>query len=254
MTNKLVRGGTVSPLHTDAGHYLAALLDAGDSAGRITPEQRSHIRRDMEQMLTVGASNAFTANYDELLPKGKNYFFADSAAGAGGGQRLYFPWDLDAVFTGQSTGSIYRDKTGKLSDYQRYITEVPEFRQQYNQIMLDLLEGPLAVASLHSFLFDLEAALTPSLLADPYGPNDVAGLFNGLRTWITARHANVLWQVQNDMQSASAASDSMAAVPEPSALAMLLPAALAAWWARRAGAARRRRSSLAVTRRASDVR
>ena len=74
MTNKLVRGGTVSPLHSDAGHYLAALLDAGDSAGRITPEQRAHIRRDMERMLTdlavrytFGASSSMPAEKAQAL-------------------------------------------------------------------------------------------------------------------------------------------------------------------------------------------
>jgi spore coat protein CotH len=192
---------------------------------------------DMEQMLTVGAINAFTANLDELLSKGKNFFFADYSPGAAGGQRLYFPWDLDAVFTGQADASIYTGRRGDLSDYQRYILGVPEFRDQYNQIMLDLLDGPLAVASLHGFLDELETALTPSLQADPYDPGDVAGLFNNLRGWITARHANVLWQVQEDMGATGALL-----VPEPSAAASLMAAALAVLLARRPRRASRRRS------------
>jgi hypothetical protein len=74
MTNKPVRSVTLPPLHTDAGHFLAALLDAGERAGRITPEQRSRIRRDMERMLTdlavrytFGASSSMPAEKAQAL-------------------------------------------------------------------------------------------------------------------------------------------------------------------------------------------
>jgi hypothetical protein len=161
-----------------------------------------------------------------LLTKGKNFWFADFDGGASGGKRLYFPWDLDAVL-GKTNSSIYRARNNTLSDYEKYITENPTFRAQYNQIMLDLLNGPLAVAPTLSFLDQLEATLTPSLLADSntgFGntPDAVAGEFDRIRDWMVARHANVLQQVQADM-----AQQSSAAVPEPS-LAALLTAGAAA--------------------------
>jgi len=169
---------------------------------------------DMTEFLTVGAVNTFSSTNDELLNKGKNFFFVDY--GEGQGQRLYFPWDLDSIFN-RVTSSIYEDKT----DYQRYLVNVPAFRDQYNQIMMDLLDGPLAVTPLHDFLDQLEAALTPSLLADPYNnvgntPGDIAGYFDNMDQWITDRHANVLQQVQADMLAAPSAS-----TPEPTTLALV---------------------------------
>jgi hypothetical protein len=176
---------------------------------------------DMDQMLTVGAVNVFTVNPDELLSKGKNFFCADYEVGAAGGQRLYFPWDLDAVFK-NTASSIYGDS----SDYQRYIVNAPAFRDQYNQIMLDLLDGPFAVAPSHDFLNELEAILTPWLLADPYSvigntPEEVAGHFDNMRQWMADRHANVFQQVQDDLLKFNTPVS-----PEPSTLVLLFVALL----------------------------
>jgi hypothetical protein len=120
---------------------------------------------------------------------------------------------------------------------------VPPFRDQYNQIMMDLLDGPLAVAPLHDFLDQLEAALTPSLLADPYNnvgntPGDITGYFDNMRQWITDRHANVLQQVQADMLAAPAAS-----TPEPTTLALVGVALIAGLCRRVRTAARGKWSS-----------
>jgi len=171
---------------------------------------------NMAEMLTVGAVNTFSSTNDELLSKGKNFFFADFGAGAGDGQRLYFPWDLDSVFN-SLTRSIYANVT----DYQVYLVNAPPFRDQYTQIMMDLLSGPLAVAPLTGFLDQLETVLTPSLLADPYSdlgstPEEIAGYFEEMRQWVTNRHANVLQQVQAEMLAGSPAS-----TPEPTTLAMV---------------------------------
>src|SRR5687768_15924352 len=180
---------------------------------------------DMKGMLTLGAVNAFTANSDELFTKGKNFWFADFQ----GGKRAHFPWDLDAVFKGTNE-SIY----GSNTPYTSYILNNPQFRDDYNEIMLDLLNGPLSVASLHAFLNDLEPALTPSLVADPNSNiENVAGHFDDLREWITLRHANVLAQVQSDM-----AGGASAPVPEPG-VATVLPLASAVALLKR----RRRRSA-----------
>ena len=163
---------------------------------------------DMKGMLTLGAVNAFTTNPDELFNKGKNFWFADFEDEDGGAtQRLHFPWDLDAVFK-RTDATIY----GGNSPYTTYILNNPTFRAQYNQIMLDLLNGPLAVQSLHDFLNQLEPQLGPWLAADPNSNIDnVAGHFDDLRDWITARHANVVGQVQADLLARS----SGALLPEP---------------------------------------
>ncbi len=194
---------------------------------------------DMEQMLTVGAINAFTGNPDEMINKGKNFFFADYEVGAAGGQRLHFPWDLDAVLQSPTT-SIYLNKGGGMSDYQEFIIDSPAFHDQYNQIMLDLLDGPLAVEASNDFLSELEAVLTPSILEDPDSkigstPEEIAGHFDGLRQWMTDRHANVLQQVQDDMLKTQSHL-----VPEPSSMALLI-LALAVLLGRRVQLARRMR-------------
>jgi hypothetical protein len=157
---------------------------------------------DMRGMLVLGAVDAFTANSDNLFNRGHNDFFADVADG----KRRYFPWDLDAVFT-STTAPIY----GTAHAYQQYILNNPQFRDDYNAIMLELLDGPLSVASLNGFIDQLEPELTPWLLADPNSNIDsVSGEFSGLRNWISARHANVLSQVQADVASSTA-------TPEPAA-------------------------------------
>jgi spore coat protein CotH len=169
---------------------------------------------DMPQMLTVGAANVFTGNMDELLTKGKNFFFADFGPGVAGAKRLYFPWDLDSVFSGKISNSIYASKAGT---YQQYITLDPAFHGQFNQIMLDLMGNPITATQ--AFLNQLEPVLTPSLLADPYSEigttaADIAGEFNSIRQWITNRRANVIQQVQSHPFAG-------AEVPEPSAGALL---------------------------------
>ncbi len=194
---------------------------------------------DMERMLTVGAINAFTANPDEMLSNGKNFFFADYDVGAAGGKRLHFPWDLDAVFQNPTT-SIYLNRAGGMSDYQQFIIDSPAFHDQYNQIMLDLLDGPLAVEANNDFLTELEALLTPSILEDPESkigstPEEIAEHFQEIRQWMADRHANVLMQVQDDMLAAQSRL-----VPEPSSMALLI-LALAVLLGRRVQAARRMR-------------
>jgi hypothetical protein len=180
---------------------------------------------DMEQMLTVGAIEAFIGNYDGMLTKGKNFFFADYAPGAGpeNGRRLYLPWDLDAVLGGSGTTSIYDSKGQKFDAYRQYITDVPYYRTQYNQIMLDLLNGSMSVQAYSDFLDQLELVLRDSIMADPDGKiGDVAGHFDSLLSWYSNRHANVLQQLADDMAAAAPTP-----TPEPSSIAILTIAALA---------------------------
>ena len=154
---------------------------------------------NMNGMLTQGAVDAYTDNHDSLLAHGKNFQFADFADPGLTGKdtrRLYFPWDLDAVFRSTS-GGIYGARSSRkvtTSPYQEVILRHPTFRAQYNQIMLDLLNGLLSVTNVHSFLDQAEATLSAALAADPY-PTGSGNSFQRLRQWVAARDANVRTQV-----------------------------------------------------------
>lgn len=161
---------------------------------------------DMQAMLTQGAVDAFTANGDALFSHGKNYFFVDFLDGR---KRMYYPWDLDAVFGGGGA-NIYAKESGgnrpKLtqSPFQSVILNHPGFRARYNAIMLGLLDGPISVPNVHAFLDQVEAAVGVALAEDPYVQvgGDVGAHFEGLRQWVAARDATVRAQVAaNDRPS-----------------------------------------------------
>jgi hypothetical protein len=157
---------------------------------------------NMSGMLTQGAVDAYTDNPDALLSHGKNFQFVDFIDPNNTGKdtrRLYFPWDLDAVFR-STTGNIYASGSGRKvapSPYQEVILRHPTFRAQYNQIMLDLLNGPLAVANVQAFLNQAEATISSALANDPFPTTDAspAEEFNQLRAWIAARDASVRSQL-----------------------------------------------------------
>lgn len=157
---------------------------------------------NMPGMLTQGAVDAYTDNPDALLSHGKNFQFVDFIDPNNTGKdtrRLYFPWDLDAVFRSTS-GSIYAsgsDRKVSLSPYQEVILRHPTFRAQYNQIMLDLLNGPLSVANVQAFLTQTEAVISSALDNDPYPTTNgsAADEFDGLRAWVAARDVNVRSQL-----------------------------------------------------------
>lgn len=157
---------------------------------------------NMPGMLTQGAVDAYTDNPDALLSHGKNFQFVDFIDPNNTGKdtrRLYFPWDLDAVFR-STTGNIYASGSGRkvsASPYQEVILGNPTFRAQYNQIMLDLLNGPLAVANVHAFLNQAEATILSALANDPFPTTNSspAEEFNQLRAWVAARDVNVRSQV-----------------------------------------------------------
>ena len=157
---------------------------------------------NMQGMLTQGAVDAYTDNPDALLSHGKNFQFVDFIDPNNTGRdtrRLYFPWDLDAVFR-STTGNIYASGSGRKispSPYQEVILRHPTFRAQYNQIMLDLLNGQLSVANVQAFLNQAEAVISTALANDPFPTTDAspADEFNSLRAWVAARDANVRSQI-----------------------------------------------------------
>jgi spore coat protein CotH len=157
---------------------------------------------NMAGMLTQGAVDAYTDNPDALLSHGKNFQFVDFIDPNNTGKdtrRLYFPWDLDAVFR-STTGNIYASGSGRkvsASSYQEVILRHPAFRAQYNQIMIDLLNGPLSVANVQTFLNQAEAAISSALANDPFPTTDgsPANEFDSLRSWVAARDVNVRTQL-----------------------------------------------------------
>jgi hypothetical protein len=152
---------------------------------------------DMRAMLVEGAVDAITDNSDALFTHGKNFKFVDFADAAG--RRLYYPWDLDAVFRG-ADGNIYGSASGRKfsqSPYQSVILNHPAFRSQYNQILLGLVNasGPLAESKVHAFLDAAAAAVQPALNEDPYVGSFRSGQFASLKTWISRRIPSIQAQV-----------------------------------------------------------
>ena len=157
---------------------------------------------DMRAMLVIAALDAFTDNPDALFTHGKNYFAVDSLPG-GTHRRAYYPWDLDAVFR-SATANIYASGSArKLTQtvFQSVILNHPTFRNEYNEIMLGLVDpaGPLGEATLHAWLDAAKAAVQPALNEDPYLMAEFkTGQFDFLKSWISQRIASVRTQVERN--------------------------------------------------------
>ena len=149
---------------------------------------------DMKGMPTMGAVNAFMSHGDALFSKGKNVMFADFSTGM---KRRYYPWDLDSVMT-QLNYNIFNPG----DHYADTILGVPEYRDQFKQILTDLLNGPMSESEAALFLDEMEPILTPWLLLDPNNKigsaGDIAAHFQKKKDWITQRKAIVLNQISQD--------------------------------------------------------
>ena len=161
---------------------------------------------DMPIMLTQGAVDAFSSNRDALFTHGKNFRHIDfNTTLFPERKRLYLMWDLDGAIT-DVAANIYGTSGGRKfvqTPYQQIILNHPVFRAQYNATLTGLLDpatGPLSQSALHTFLSNVEAAVSPALVEDPYAgfgsQEAAAGLFAGLREWVTQRISNVQAQVQ----------------------------------------------------------
>ena len=148
----------------------------------------------MQSMLTEGAVDAFSSNGDALFTHGKNFRHVDFASELGR-KRLYFMWDLDAAITNANAHIYGRPSKRRFeqSDYERVILNHPDFRVQYNTILLGLTApgGPLSETPLHAFLDAVEPALAAPLAQDPFQPIAAASHFAGLRDWVSDRVAVV---------------------------------------------------------------
>jgi hypothetical protein len=179
---------TSSPLHPEGG-----LCQTPDDTTLVT--QLNELI-NMQSMLSMAAVNAFVSNPDSLFSHQRNSHFMDFNAEnpLETRKRLYFPWDLDAA-NQRTTTDIYL--SDRPTEYQLLILCNPVFRAQYNQIMTNLVNGPLSEAPVIAFINSVEPVLTDAVAQDPYNklggntPAAVAEEFNSIRNWYLERIANV---------------------------------------------------------------
>jgi len=191
-----VKAGTGdSPVH----QYLCYDPFQSPSSGCPTPDAATLFADldaliNMQGMLTMGAVNAFVGHGDSLFSKGKNTMFADFSTGR---KREYYPWDLDSVLT-----KLNFDIFNPGDHYADVILGITSFRDQYKQVMTDLLMGPIDEARVSSFLDGMEVLLTPWLESDPNNQigssQDIAKHFQKKKDWVTDRKIIVLNQIAND--------------------------------------------------------
>ncbi len=142
---------------------------------------------DIPQLLSVGAVNAIMANHDAIMIKLNNYVFYDWA-----GPRAYFPWDLDSAM-----GDDYDVFTGTVPGGTTVFTDAlyTNWEDDYDQVLTDLLAGPLALDEIVAEIDRGVAVAGPTLEADPLVGGDAAAAGEALEAWWTARHAEVSAQV-----------------------------------------------------------
>lgn len=200
-------------LYLDYSPFRATRLSGkrvlNPTPGDAELERQLNSKINMDSFLRLGAVNAFTDNPDELFNKGKNFFWVDYSAG----HREYFPWDLDAAIRSTNAGiygslSVTNTKRGSTTTvnqhpYQSVILNHPKFRNQYNAILTNLLNGPMQPAYVQTDLMLFEALLTEALLEDPnnkigHSPEAISSYFAYLRNWISLRSTNVISQIQKN--------------------------------------------------------
>jgi hypothetical protein len=162
-------------------------------------------RINMEGLLTLAAVSAFHISPDDLISKGKNFFFVDySDALMSDGdpntdyRRQYFQWDLDSAFSGVDVeADIYDVGDLKFGVYEDFIIDNPVFNEWYTAIMQALLDGPFNEADLLAAVTAIEAEIGDALAADPHSNlgDAVPDWFDAFRGFLSARIANVQAQL-----------------------------------------------------------
>jgi len=153
---------------------------------------------NMQSMLTMAAVNIFIANPDSLFTHSRNSHFLDFNLDnpSETRKRLYLPWDVDASLK-STTFDIYQ----MTEEYPALIFGNPNFKAQYEQILIDLLTGPLSEANIHAFIDSIEPVLTDAVAADAGNQLDTPGVagvaeeFDNIRNWFSDRIANVFSQL-----------------------------------------------------------
>lgn len=166
---------------------------------------------DVPTMMALGAVEALTANPDGLFTHRHNFFMIDQLNHLVD-LRKYAPWDLDAAYNTKEEPSrhkVYGRKLGKnfvQTTYQQIILNHPDFREDFNQMVLDLIAGPLCPENALAFLDAVEPVISQALVDDPNNRLDVSvppdmvpvtvpEYFDYLRGWVVDRQAFVLEQV-----------------------------------------------------------
>jgi hypothetical protein len=117
---------------------------------------------------------------------------------------MYFPWDLDSAFKAFDYDIYHTDAP---RTYDELIMQNPVFRSQYNQIMRDLIAGPLTFQDINDFLDMVEPVISSAVTADPiamahlydrWDACSVPECFDAIRSWFSQRIPNVLAQVEFD--------------------------------------------------------
>jgi hypothetical protein len=149
--------GQVCPVPADVGITLPEHLQLG-------------------QLLRVGAVNAVIANTDGPVFKDNNYYRYDFAGG-----RAYLPWDLDTAmnsgfdpFTGDGVGGCTTLYTDVL---------FPTFEADYDDLLTDLLAGPLASTVIDVELDRVVTVAGAAMAVDPYVGGDAATTVAAISSW-----------------------------------------------------------------------
>ena len=153
---------------------------------------------NMQSMLTMAAVNIFVANPDSLFTHSRNSHFLDFNLNnpSETRKRMYFPWDIDAAIT-STTFNIYSPG----DEYPDIIFAIPAFKAQYDQILIDLLTGPLCEVKIHALIDAIEPVLTAAVAADAGNKLDTPGTagvaeeFDSIRSWFSDRIDNVFSQL-----------------------------------------------------------
>jgi len=155
---------------------------------------------NIKAMLAMEGTNAFVGNPDSLFSNTKNVYFLDFNIPSNPRKRMYFPWDqdspmesLDFDIYNLAGSTIWRD----------IILANTTFRSHYNQILVDLLNGPLSGANISAFIDDIRTPeLIAALTADPHnqigGSVEVLERFVEIENWYSDRVVNVLAQIYLD--------------------------------------------------------
>jgi hypothetical protein len=193
---------TVATTHSPTYEHLDYPPFRLDAAQPANYEEDIQQWVDMRALLTLASIESFISNTDGLFTKsannqGKNTFCADWLPSPQA-KRVYLPWDLDGGFSNTSW-NIFSGGSGQQAQrrFQTQILQHEWFGEYYRHIYTELLDGPLSLPALNTWLDQLEAVLGPALAGDP---NADAGGFSGLRTWLANRTANVRTQIGSIIQ------------------------------------------------------
>jgi hypothetical protein len=166
---------------TVANPYEADACFLHDDGCAIPSDVEVAARVDTMQLVRMGAINALIGNMDAPLWKDNNYIWYD---GPLGGQRTYFPWDLDTVmnrseplFGGSAPGGTTR-----------YVDALfPAWEDDYDQFLTDGLAGPFSLTVIQAELAQVETVAAAALDDDPTLDGTTSDAVDALDTWWTDR-------------------------------------------------------------------